>query len=116
MENGVSISVSEPTEYTPSDSAMGQIDGYDNVVFEFVLTNNSEERYEPALRNTASSAGEEASTIFDTEKGVEFPPSTVVLPGKSVKWQEAFSLADPSDITLQVSFGFTYDSPVFTNK
>lgn len=114
--DGITIHVAEPSKYKPTNSAMGMIDGNKSIVFEFVLTNNSTEKYEPLFRNSASSGGEEASSIFDYENNVEFPPTTTVLPGKSIKWQEAFSVVDPSDITLEMAFGYDFNTTIFTSK
>ena len=77
--DGKSISVSTPAAFTPSETAMGQVEGQSYVVFEFVITNNSTENFDPTLvYATASSGGVEASGIFDTEQQVGFPPTTTV--------------------------------------
>lgn len=116
FENGVSLSVSQPAEYSPSDTASGPVEGQQSTVFEFVVTNNSKENFDPTLvYATASSGGVEADGIFDVEKSVGFPPSTAVLPGQTVKWLQAFSFVDPAAITLEVSVGFEYDSIIYTN-
>lgn len=113
--DGLSISVSTPAPFTPSETAAGLIDGQQGIVLEFVLTNNTEKPYEPMIFNTASSGGVEATMIADSEQGILFPPSTTVLPGQTVKWNEAYSVADPASITLEVSAGFEYDSAIYTN-
>lgn len=114
--NNVSISVSEPADYTPTEMAAGVVEGQKTVVFELVLTNNSDEKYDPLVYNTAVSGGEAASGVFDTSEGVGFPPNTTLLPGKTIKWLEAYSVADAADIQLEVSAGFEYDSIIFTNN
>lgn len=115
-DNNVSISVSEPVAFQPTEYAAGMVEGHTSVVFEFVLTNNSGENYEPLIYNTATSGGVDAPGIFDVEKGIDFAPTTVVLPGKTIKWKEAYSVADASDITLEVSAGFEYASAIYTNS
>lgn len=115
-ENNVSLSVSTPVEYQPSELAAGMVDGQTTVLFEMVLTNNSDENFDPImLYYTASSGGVEASGVFDVSNGIDFQPSTVVLPGQSIKWQAAYSVADINNITLQTSIGFEYDDAIFTN-
>lgn len=115
FEDGVSFSVSEPATFAPSETAMGQVDGQQFLVFEFVATNNSDENLEPSLiLATASSGGEEAAGIFDTEQSIGFPPATTVLPGATIKWKQAFSVVDPSNITLEVNIGFD-KTAIFTN-
>lgn len=113
-DDGVSLSVSKPTKYEPTDMAAGVVDGQDVVVFEMVLTNNSTEKLDPFVYNTASSGGEEASGVFDTSEDIGFAPNTALLPGKSIKWKEAYSVVDISDITLDVSTGI-FDEAIFTN-
>lgn len=114
--DGLSISVSAPADYQPSDVSSGAVDGQASVVFEFVLTNGSTENFDPTLViATASSAGTEASGIFDVGNDIGFPPSTVVLPGATIKWQQAFSVANPADITMEVTVGFTHDPTIFVS-
>jgi hypothetical protein len=114
--DGISLSVSAPAEFVPSELAAGAVEGQPSVVFEFVITNNSEENFDPTIvYATASSGGVEAPGIFDTSENVGFPPTTAILPGQTIKWNQAFSTADPAAITLEVSVGFEYDDVIFTN-
>jgi len=114
-DNNVSLSVSVPAPYTPSDYAAGAVEGHSTVLFEFVLSNNSDENYEPLVYGTATSGGVEAPGVFDTAEGIGFPPTTVLLPGQTIKWLQAYSVLDAANITMQVSAGFTYDDAIFTN-
>lgn len=112
--DGVSISVSVPSEYTPTEYAAGLVDGQSNVVFNFVLTNNSTENFDPTLvYATASSGGLEASGVFDTTDGIGFPPQTAVTPGNAIQWAQAWSVANPADITMEVAVGFDRDPALF---
>jgi len=116
--NDVSISVSHPTPFQPSEYAAGVVDGYAAVVFTIVLTNNSGEVYDPMVYNRVSSGGAEASSIFDTSNPVgeiAGSPHTAVLPGQTVQWLEAYSVADPAAITFETSPGFEYLDAIFTN-
>lgn len=118
-DNNVSISVSDPKPYKATDYAAGVTAGQKQVYFTLVLTNHSAETYTPVLMVSASSGGEEASDIFDIDGpqgDMGTPPTTKVLPGKTIKWKVAFSVADASDITLQVSPGFEYTDAIFTNS
>lgn len=114
-DNNVSLSVSAPAPYTPTEYAAGAVEGQQVVIFELVLTNNSGEVYEPAVYGTASSGGVEAAGVFDYDQGVTLPPTTAILAGQTIKWQQAYSVADPANITLQISAGFEYDDAIFTN-
>jgi len=116
-ENGVSLSISKPADYTPSESAaiMGDT-GNDAVVFDVTIHNGSGEDYDPSLAYfTASSDGEEAEQIFDSAKKVGDSPTTTVKDGKSIKFKIAFGVADKSDITMDATAGMEYSSKTFTN-
>lgn len=114
--DNVSISISAPAPYTPTEYAAGTVDGQETVVFEYVLTNNSDKNLEPLIWATASSGGVEASGVFDVEAGLDFAPTTVLLPTQTIKWKQAYSVADVANITMQVNVGFDYDDAIFTNS
>ena len=46
---------------------------------------------------------------------VSVPPTTVILPGESVTWRAAWSVADPNALTMQVAPSFEYQDATFTN-
>ena len=107
FSDGLSVSASVPSEYTPTELAAGAVAGQSAVIFELVLTNNSDSPFDPILvLASASSAGTEASSIFDTSNNVGFPPTTTVLPGGTIKWNQAWSVADPNNIVLELNVGF----------
>ncbi|SMH49653.1 hypothetical protein SAMN06295885_3374 [Rathayibacter oskolensis] len=115
--DGVTLSVSAPTEFTPTEYAAGNDQAVD-VVFTLSIQNGSDENLEPFTYAEVSSGGVEASRIFDTdgEAGdISTSPSTVILPGGSVTWKEAYSVADPASIVMQLSPSFDYQDAVFTN-
>jgi len=116
-ENGVQLSVSAPEPYTPSEAAVGA-DLPDNLVFTITIRNNSSENLEPSPFPQLSSGGQEAGQIFDVMadgQSVSVPPTTVVLPGQSVSWRAAWSVADPNALTMQVAPNFEYEDAIFTN-
>jgi hypothetical protein len=114
-DDNVSISVSAPAPYTPGEYAAGLVDGHSAVLFEFVLTNNSDENFEPLVWNSATSGGVEAPGVFDSAAGISFPPTTVLLPGQTIKWNQAYSVLDPANITMQVAAGILHDDAIYTN-
>ena len=115
--DGLSISVSTPVAYEPSGTAMGMVEGQSYVVFEFVITNNTDENFEPTLvMATASSGGVEAESIFDSEKQIGFPPTTTVIPGATIKWQQAWSVTDPNNITMEVPVDLFNDPALFVSS
>ncbi|WKK72894.1 DUF4190 domain-containing protein [Rathayibacter oskolensis] len=115
--DGVSLSVTAPTEFAPTEYASGA-DQAVNVVFTFTIENGSDQNLDPYTYAAVSSGGVEASRIFDIDNAVgdiSTGPSTVILPGGSVTWQEAYSLTDPASIVLQLSPSFDYQEAIFTN-
>jgi len=117
-ENGVAVTVSEPVPFTPGEYAAG-VDQTTNIVFTVTLTNGSDKNLEPMIYDRVSSGGVEASSIFDSGNPVGDiggSPSTVVLPGQSITWLEAYSVADAGTITFQTSpSSFKYEDAIFTN-
>lgn len=113
-DDNVSLSVSVPAPYAPSEYAAGPVEGHQTIAVEFVLTNGSTENFEPAVYGTATSGGVEAPGVFDYDNGMTLAPTTVLLAGQTIKWTQAFSVLDPADITLQISAGFEYDDAIFT--
>lgn len=116
-ENNVSISVSAPAPFTPSQYA-AKSDENAAFVFTIVLTNNSEAAIEPYTYESVSSGGAEAGTIFDMGNDIgnvgEFP-TTTVQPGQTVQWLVGYSLLDPAAITFDIQPGFEYEKTTFTN-
>lgn len=117
-EDGVSISVSPGVQFTPGEYAIGADTGVPTI-FKVVITNNSAEPLEPTAFPSVSSAGQQASYIADTgnaEYGdIGMFPTTTVLPGQTIEWFSGFAVADPADITFEVSpTSFLYDSAIFT--
>jgi hypothetical protein len=116
-EDDVELTVSAPVPYSPTEFAAGATLP-NNIVFTMTITNNSTENLEPLPFAQLSSGGQEASQIFDiTADGedVGVPPTTVILPGESVTWRTAWSVADPASLTMQVAPSFAYEDAVFTN-
>jgi len=120
-DDGISISLGAPTAYTPGEYAQGLVEGQQPTIFKVVLTNNSAELIEPYLFVTVSSAGAESSVIGDIMHpdygDVGMAPMTSVLPGKTIEWYVAYSVADPADITADVTLtnDLGYEPAIFTN-
>lgn len=115
-EDNVSMSVSAPTPFTPTEYAAGATQP-ESVVFRVVLKNDSSQKLEPFVYSTLLSGGVEASKIFDSSNAIGEiggAPSTVILPGQSVTWMEAYSVTDSKDLTMQISPSFDYEDAIFT--
>jgi len=120
-DDGVALTVSVPEPYTPSDFAVGATQA-NNVAFTLTITNNSTEDLAPLPLPTLSSGDQEVSQVFDIGSDVigpgddvGIPPTATVEPGGSVSWRVAWSLDDPSSLTLQAAPSFSYPSATFTN-
>lgn len=113
--NKVSVTVSAPVPVTPGQYAAGD-DQAANVEFTFTLTNNGDKNFNPLPYPKISSGSAESSTIFDMDHPEwANAPTTVLLPGKSVSWKQAFSVADPADMTLQIAPTMLDKDAIFTN-
>jgi hypothetical protein len=115
--DGVTMTVSEPETFTPSDLAAGA-DQAENLVFTLTITNDSSENVQPIVVSTLASDGTEATRLIDigAEGGqVGIPPTTPVLPGESITWREAWSVADSASLTMETAPSFAYERVVFTN-
>lgn len=118
-EDGVSISVSVPKPFTPSVSSMGSVPGQKHFVYTIVITNGSKTPLRPSAYPKVSSAGASSEMIADIGNplgSIGMSPSNTILPGKTIKWLEAYSIADPKDVTFEVSPGFKYEDAIFTAK
>lgn len=120
-KDGVSISVSAPTPFTPSNLDYFPLaEGETAVVFKVVLTNNSTEPLEPGAIAQANSGGKPATYLADAgnpEYGdIGLFPTTTVLPGQTLEWYTGFGVADVNDITLEIAPApIEYDNAIFTN-
>ena len=115
-DDGITITVSEPEDFTPSEFAT-DTEGGDAVVFEITINNGTEENFDPSsVYPELQSGSSESSEIYDYDQLGE-RPSTTLLPGREVAWKVAFEVDDPDDLVmaLQPSFGFEYAEAIFTN-
>ena len=113
--DGVSVTVGPPSPFVPSSSAAGA-DGPQNVVVQVTVTNGTQAAIEPSSINLdATFRGADASEIFDFGSDLRRKPSTSLLPGRSVTFQSAFSLAAGSgELQVDARPGFDYESISFT--
>lgn len=114
--DGLTIGVSEPAAFTPSEYAyVGENPTPNNVKMTVTITNTGSKAYDPVLTSTTVSSGsQESEAIIDTEANIGVPPTTKVLPGKSVSYDVAFNVADANDLQLDVTGGFDYATVTFT--
>ena len=120
-DDGVALTVSVPEPYTPSDFAVGATQA-NTVVFTLTLTNNSTADLQPLPLPTFTSGDQEVSQVIDVGSDVfspaddvGFPPTATIEPGGSVSWRVAWSLDDPSSLTMEAAPNLLYPSATFTN-
>jgi hypothetical protein len=113
--DGVDMVISKPKTFEPSQYAAGADEFPDTVILNVKLTNTGDDPFDPTLVYlTASSAEQEASMVFDAEQKIEAPPTTSVLPGKSVKWSVVLNVADADDLLVEVSPDFALEPVLFS--
>ncbi|WP_382304240.1 DUF4190 domain-containing protein [Herbiconiux sp. UC225_62] len=114
-DDGMEISVSEPTPFTPSANAVGT-DQATNLQFTITIVNGTAADYQPFSFSTVTSGGVAASLIIDPDNGIEgLPPVDTIPAGQTVTYVEAYSVADANDIVYDVAPGFEYTTARFTN-
>ncbi|MBT2505601.1 DUF4190 and DUF4352 domain-containing protein [Streptomyces sp. ISL-98] len=108
----LTVTVSEPKPYTPSEFAVGHTKGNKAYQVTIVVENAGKEKYDASLFTTEARAGKdgvEAEGVYDDKVGK--PLTGKIMPGKKVTLQQAFDApADAKDLTVEVSPGITYDA------
>lgn len=115
-DGGITVSISEPSDFTPSDTAAGGEGASDHVTFEVTVVNGSSENYEPSsLSISVQSGSGEGDQVFDTAQGIDGSPNTAILPDRDVVFDVAFGVTDPDDLVVEVAPGFDYEPAFFTS-
>ena len=114
-EDGMEVTISEPEGYEPSEYVELSGEG-EPVVMEVTVKNGTDEPFQAhSLRTAASSGGQEAEEIFDSENDIGFP-STDVRPGKELTYRIAYEVKDKGDVDLDLNPGFEYDTAYYSSK
>lgn len=113
---GLDLQVSAGTPFTPSEYASTGSQP-NNIAYTVTIKNTGKEKYDPSLIYiTASSAGSEASEVFDSEGGFGGAPQTSVAPGATISYKIGYNLANPNDVRMDVNPGmFDYEAATYTN-
>lgn len=114
-EDGISIHVSEPEAFTPTEWAAGGESHNQHVRFTVRIVNKSSAAFDAssAYPSVASGAGE-GDEVFDTDSGLGGPPETSVLPGREVSWKSGFGVDDPKDLVVQIAPSWDHEAAIFT--
>lgn len=121
-DDGVALTVSAPEPYTPSEFAVGATRA-NHVVVTLTLTNGSTGDLQPLPLPALTSGDQEVSQVVDLGNDllgpgddVGIPPTATIEPGGSVSWRVAWSVDDPTSLTVQVAPNFLYPNATFTNE
>lgn len=103
--DGVSITVSKPMPFKPSEYAAVGTKAPKYVAVEVTLKNGSKAPVESSMASLRATSGDqEAESVFDSAKGIEMSSSRV-LPGKSLKWRQVFGQPG-SDIAVTADWNW----------
>ena len=113
-ENGISISVSEPTKIAgPTESSAGE---GENLAFLVTIENQSQEQFDPNLTTFGLTAdGTLAEQIFDPANGLDEAPRSTIPAGEDGEFLVGFNVANQTDMAFEVTPGnSTGNSILFT--
>lgn len=112
-EDGMSVKVSEPTTFTPSEYAAGGEGFPSHVRFDITLSNNTDAAFDPTMAmDSVVSGGVEGDAVFDD--GLEGSPMSTLLPGKSVTYAVGYGVQDATDVQVEVAPSWDHQSALFT--
>ncbi len=101
-QDGLSVTVSAPKAFKPSEYAAGTDNFKHFVSFEVRIVNKTGKPWDPSLFTaTVQSENEEGEEVFDD--GLEGAPQTKLLNGRETKFTVAFGVANPKDIVMEVN-------------
>ena len=114
-EDGVSITVDPPEIFSPSEfAAHDEAPSY--VRFTITLVNDSTDSFDASFALTNAQSGQsEAAGIYDFDQGLEGPPHTSLLPGRTVSWDVGFGVEDPEDVVLEISPSWDHEAAIFVS-
>ncbi len=113
-DDGMRISVGEPTPFTPSAAGVGA-DQASELAFTIEIYNGTGADYQPLPTSGVTSKGVAGSPIVDPANGMSgIPPVAVIPAGQTVTYVEGYSVADPNDVGYDVAPGFEYTTARFS--
>ena len=111
---GVTITVSQPEPFTPSEYSAGGGEG-DAYIFTVTMTNGSDENFEPLVMETVTSGGTQLSSIIDMDQDLDFAPTATMLPGDTLTWNVGYNIPDMDSLRFQIAPSVLMDEVIFTN-
>lgn len=114
--DGLSVTIGQPTEFQPSDSAAFTPGAAAHLRFEVTIANNTGTDYDPNHFLTSLQSGStEAEEVYDSAQGLGGSPSTTLLDGREVVFSIGYSVSVPDDLVMEVSPDFDRESVIFTS-
>ncbi|MFD7894365.1 DUF4352 domain-containing protein [Streptomyces sp. NPDC059743] len=111
-DDDLTVTVSEPTAYTPGEYAVGHTKGNKAYKVTVVIENAGKKKFDAGLATVIARAGEdgvEAESIIDDTTGIGF--GGTVMPGKKATVLFAFDAPSAAKaLTVEVSPGILHDS------
>lgn len=117
--DGLSVTVTSLQRFTPSDTSAGVNPGQAAVIATVTIHNGTSANVDLALVQVTAyggSAGNQATSVFDSANGIGSGFSGSVPVGRSATAKYAFALApaDLSNVVVQVTPDFNHDPASFT--
>lgn len=114
--DGVSITISEPRKFTPSEYAADRYSSPAFVVMDVKIKNDGEQNFDPIETYASAQSGDkEAEDIYDSEQDIGSPPSTSVLPGRSTSYKIAYGVQDSKDLVVEIRGRGDGNSAIWTS-
>lgn len=114
--DGVSVAVSEPAEFTPSEYSAVP-DAEMHLRFTVTIINHSGAEFDPSMATvTLQSGSREAQEVFDLENEVGGWPEGLLLDGREVSYDVGFGVDDPADLVLQISPSWDHEPAIFVTS
>lgn len=116
-QDGLQVTVSRPREFQPARwAAFDKGPAY--VRFTVKVVNGTKRPYDPSSNwyGTVQSGNREASTIFDTDHGLDGAPMTSILPGREGVWDEGYTVLDPTDLVYEVAPSWDHQTVFFVTR
>jgi hypothetical protein len=105
--DGTTVSVSIDGEFTPGDYSAGAVDGWTNLIFSITVENHTGATWNTiTFSSSVLSGGRAGSSVYDFDNDIGL--SAIDVPdGKSVTWEEGYSVADPGDLAMTVELDWS---------
>jgi len=117
FDDGTKVLVATPVTFKPSTYAAGHT--RDRAIkVDITVTNGTDKPIDAVLITVnATHGGQQATQIFDTQRGLGMQPAGTVLPGKAIPFPAAFSIGqDPAEVQIEVRPVIMGDPAIFTGN